>query len=82
MTLRGRFGRRGEVPWQQLVDARLRMTGGDRLERRLHVGEGLDPVQLAGPDQRRQPGGVSGISCAGEHDGKEGDPPCPDANRL
>ena len=26
--------------------------------------------------------GLSGISCAGEHDGKEGDPPCPDANRL
>ena len=33
-------------------------------------------------NEHRQETGVSGISCAGEHDGKEGDPPCPDANRL
>lgn len=51
----GRGWRRGfEGPWHQLVDARLRMAVGDRLERRLHPSIGIDVVQLASRDERSE----------------------------
>ena len=43
---------RRKVPWQQVVDAALRMTIGDRCEGGLEIGEGLDAVDLTGFDQR------------------------------
>lgn len=46
--------RRFEGPGHQLVDARLRMAIGDRLERRLHPGIGIDAVQLACRNERSE----------------------------
>jgi cytochrome P450 len=50
--------RRLEIPRQQQIDFGVAMTGGQRLERGLHVGERLDAIELAGSDERGQ--GVKG----------------------
>jgi hypothetical protein len=55
-TRSGCWGQRrgSEGPRHQIVDARLRMAVGDRLEGRFHPGIGIDAIELAGRDERSE----------------------------
>ena len=50
--------RRLEIPRQQQIDFGVAMTGGQRRDRGLHVGERLDAIELAGSDERGQTGPI------------------------
>ena len=47
-------------PRQQLIDLGVAMTGDQRLDRGLHVGERLNAIELAGGDERGQASPVLG----------------------
>ena len=49
---RSRSGQHTEIPRQQLIDLGVAMTGDQRLDRGLHVGERLNAIELAGGDER------------------------------